>query len=163
MGKQKITDFVEEVLKDFLKENQMELYNSEFKKEGKDWFLRIYIDKIQDVSLIGTENELFVSTDDCEKVSRYLSEILDKDDPIEQNYYLEVSSPGMDRELIKDSDFDKYKGKIVEIKFYKAFNGLKFLEGELLGLQDGNILIKNEEEISIPRDLVSKVNLAVIF
>ena len=93
-AKVKVTDLVEEIAAPFLEENGLELYHTEFLKEGRDWFLRVYIDKKE-----GQEEE-YVSTDDCEKVSRFLSDELDRIDPIEQNYYLEVSSPGLDRELL---------------------------------------------------------------
>ena len=86
MAKIRIKELVAEELAGFLGENGLELYNVEFIKEGKDWFLRVYIDRTDDSS--GG-----ISTDDCEKVSRYLSARLDELDPIEQNYYLEVSSP----------------------------------------------------------------------
>ena len=75
MSKKKITDLIDEIVKDFLDENDLELYNTEFLKEGKDWFLRVYIDKKEQ------QEEIYVSTDDCEKVSRYLSEALDRIDP----------------------------------------------------------------------------------
>ncbi len=68
-----------------------------------------------------------ISTDDCEKVSRYLSERLDAIDPIEQNYYLEVSSPGMDRQLITEGHYQRYLGTEVEIKLYKPYHGNKTL------------------------------------
>ena len=89
MAKEHIKELVSKYLKGFLDENDLELYNSEFKKEGKDWCLRVYIDKKN------AEKDEYVGTDDCEKVSRFLSECLDKDDPIPQNYILEVSSPGI--------------------------------------------------------------------
>ena len=93
MAKKKIKDIVAEELEDFLKENGYELYNVEFVKEGKDWFLRVYIDKVPAAD--APEEENYISTDDCETISRYLSERLDETDPIPQNYYLEVSSPGL--------------------------------------------------------------------
>ena len=99
MAGKKITDRVEELLSGFFHENGYELYKSEFVKEGRDWFLRIYIDKRDSEEAVGTE--------DCEKVSRYLSDRLDMEDPIEQSYYLEVSSPGMDRELFKREHYEK--------------------------------------------------------
>lgn len=157
MAKRKITDYVDEVLADFLKENGLELYNTEFIKEGKDWFLRVYIDKAEKGQYVGTE--------DCEKVSRYLSERLDEDDPIEQNYYLEVSSPGMDRQLIKPEHYEKYKGEMVDVKLYKGFEGSKMWTGKLVGLIDGAVVItdENNREISFPQESVAKTNLAVVF
>ena len=96
MAEVKITELAETILSEFLSQNKLELYNVEFVKEGKDRFLRVYIDKAQDA-----EDE-YVDTDDCELVSRYLSEKLDEEDPIEDNYYLEVSSPGLERTLFRD-------------------------------------------------------------
>lgn len=160
MAKKKITDIIEDISADFLAENGLELYNSEFVKEGRDWFLRVYIDKTQE-----TQEMQYVSTDDCEKVSRFLSAELDRLDPIEQNYYLEVSSPGMDRALLKDKDFARFAGEIVDISLYKAVNGQKSFQGRLVGIEDGNIVITDEKEnrTEFPREQVAKTKLAVIF
>ena len=188
MAKKKITDIIEEISADFLAQNGLELYNSEFVKEGRDWFLRVYIDKTQEAqeaakraiaaaSERAAETEetetadeaslpsLYVSTDDCEKVSRFLSAELDRIDPIEQNYYLEVSSPGMDRALLKDKDFVRFAGEIVDISLYKAVNGQKAFRGKLVGIEDGNIVItdENENRTEFPREQVAKTKLAVIF
>ena len=96
MAKKKIKEIIEEIAAGFMEESELELYNVEFAKEGRDWFLRVYIDKIS------AEEEEYVSTDDCEKVSRFLSDELDRLDRIEQYFYLEVYSPGMVRELIRE-------------------------------------------------------------
>ena len=123
MAKKKISELVKELTGDFLLENGLELYHCEFVKEGRDWFLRVYIDK--------HDPDSYVSTDDCEMVSRFLSDRLDEEDPIAQNYYLEVSSPGMDRILYEPEHFEKFKGKQVEVKLYKAINGRKVFTGTL--------------------------------
>ena len=168
MAKEKIKDIVERELSGFLDENGYELYNVEFVKEIKDWFLRVYIDKKE-----GSESP-YVDTDDCEKVSRFLSDRLDALDPIEQNYYLEVSSPGMDRALLKERDYIRYAGQQVDVSLYKAFEGKKNYTGELLGLSDGVLRIKvneaakkgakpKEKELEIPFEQVAKTKLAVIF
>ena len=165
MAKKKITEIVEEITADFLTENGLELYNSEFVKEGKDWFLRVYIDRQQEEETEDKE-EVYVSTDDCEKVSRFLSEELDRLDPIEQNYYLEVSSPGLDRELIKEKDFIRFCGRLVDISLYKAIDGKKTYQGILKGLTEDNSIVitdEKEEEIEFPREQVAKARLAVIF
>ena len=165
MAKKKITESVEEITADFLAENGLELYNSEFVKEGKDWFLRVYIDRQQEEETEDKE-EVYVSTDDCEKVSRFLSEELDRLDPIEQNYYLEVSSPGLDRELIKEKDFIRFCGRLVDISLYKAIDGKKTYQGILKGLTEDNSIVitdEKEEEIEFPREQVAKARLAVIF
>jgi Uncharacterized protein conserved in bacteria len=161
MAKVKIKDAVSDILEEFLANEGLELYNVEFIKEAKDWFLRVYIDKIQDPS----GEEQYVGTDDCEKVSRYLSEKLDDDNIIEQKYYLEVSSPGMDRELITDAHYHRFTGRRVEVKLYKAIDGAKTVNGELLGIGDAGILVKDENDKiwTLPKDTVAKTKLAVIF
>ncbi len=180
MAKKKITDLIEEISADFLASNGLELYNTEFVKEGKDWFLRVYIDKLppeeaasaaadtagapeQEAEAAGKTQ--YVSTDDCEKVSRFLSAELDRLDPIEQNYYLEVSSPGMDRALLREKDFIRFAGEQVDISLYKAVDGRKNYEGTLLGLKDGNIVIRDGSgaELAFPKEQVAKTKLAVIF
>ena len=166
MAKKKITEIVEEITADFLGQNELELYNSEFVKEGKDWFLRVYIDKLPKEGADGNVEEEYVSTDDCESVSRFLSAELDRLDPIEQNYYLEVSSPGLDRALLKEKDFIRFCGHMVDISLYKAVDGKKAYQGTLKGLTDDNkIVITDEkgEEIEFPREQVAKARLAVIF
>ena len=110
----KTVSLVEDLTADFLKENDLTLWNAEFVKEGRDWYLRLFIDR--------TDGE-YVSTDDCEMVSEFLSKELDERDPIEQNYYLEVSSPGMDRELVKPEHFRACIGKEVEVKTYVPVKG----------------------------------------
>lgn len=158
MAKIRVKELVAVELAGFLSENGYELYNVEFLKEGKDWFLRVYIDRAE-----GAEGG--IGTDDCEKVSRYLSGRLDELDPIEQNYYLEVSSPGMDRALMKESDYTRYAGQFVDVTLYQGINGKKMFFGKLFGLRDGNLVIidEKENEIEIPMEKVAKTKLAVIF
>ena len=133
---------------------KVELVDVEFAKEGANWYLRVYIDK-----------EGGVGITDCEAVSRALEARLDEKDPIEQAYILEVSSPGIDRPLKKDADFEKYQGEIVDIKLYKALDGQKQYQGELLRLENKVISIKDEEgkDISFEQKDVASVRLAVIF
>ena len=196
MSKKKITDIIEEISEDFLAQNGLELYNCEFVKEGRDWFLRVYIDKTAEAAAAAeaeavkaSENAAaaakettnaaaaaetaenapalsqYVSTDDCEKVSRFLSAELDRIDPIEQNYYLEVSSPGMDRALLKDKDFQRFSGEIVDVSLYKALDGKKTYQGRLLGIENEKIIITDEKDkrIEFPREQVAKTKLAIIF
>ena len=159
MAKKKIKDIVAEELAQFLEENELELYNVEFVKEVKDWFLRVYIDRLEGATGGG------IGTDDCEKVSRFLSLRLDELDPIEQNYYLEVSSPGMDRALLKESDYTRYAGQQVEITLYQAIEGKKVLSGKLEGLFEEKIVITDEKEnkVEIPMEKAAKTKLAVVF
>ncbi|MCT4606764.1 MAG: ribosome maturation factor RimP [Marinisporobacter sp.] len=153
MAKKRVTEVVEELVLPFIQDTELELVDVEFVKEGQNWFLRVYIDKLDGVTL-----------DDCQHVSEYISEKLDEVDPIEQNYYLEVSSPGLDRPLKKDKDFERYKGRGVEVHLYQSLNGKKRIEGELVGLENEFIVLKmdSDEELKIPREKVSKVKLSVI-
>ena len=164
MAKKKITDVVAELSGDFLAENGYELYNTAFVKEGRDWFLRVYIDKLQATD---QEEPQYVSTEDCEKVSRFLSEKLDEADPIEQNYYLEVSSPGMDRPLIKPEHYERYVGEEVEIRLYKAIDGVKNIHGvlERFDKDSGALTVTAEDGKSYDLTLaeIAKANLAVVF
>ena len=159
MAKKKIADYISEWMAVFAPENGYELSRCEFVKEAGTWFLRVYVDRLTE------EGYGWMSSDDCEIVSRYLSEKLDEEDPISQNYYLEVSSPGLDRPLISDKDFERFRGSRVEVKLYEAIDGKKQLEGELVGLKDGIVTIKDDDgkEISLPKDKAGKINLAVVF
>lgn len=107
-------------------------------KEGRDWFLRVYVDK--------TEKEAYIGTEDCEKVSRFLSEKLDEEDPIEQNYYLEVSSPGMDRPLLKEEHYERYVGSQIEIKLYKGRDGVKRIDGVLESIHGDTIVVADHDD-----------------
>ena len=159
MAKKKIGDYISEWMAEFGPENGYELSRCEFVKEAGTWYLRVYVDRLTE------DGYGWMTSDDCEIVSRYLSDRLDEADPISQNYYLEVSSPGLDRPLISDNDFARFAGSRVEIKLYEAMNGKKHLEGELIGLKDGIVTIKddNNNELSLPREKAAKINLAVVF
>ena len=134
--------------------NGLELVDVEYVKEGGEFFLRVYIDKEGGVSL-----------NECELVTRALNPILDEKDPIKDNYYLEVSSPGLDRPLKKDKDFVRYQGRDVEIKLYKPINGSKLHEGQLVGLtEDKNIkVIIDNEEVEFDKKDVALIRLAIKF
>ena len=156
---QKIGTLIEEWMQEFGPENGYELSRTEFVKEGSDWYLRVYADKIENGEYT------YMSSDDCEIISRYLSDKLDEADPIKQNYYLEVSSPGLDRPLISEKDFIRFKGSRIEIKLYQPMDGKKLIEGELLSLEDGIVSVKDDKgkTISLPKEKAAKINLAVVF
>ena len=101
----------ETLLTPIIETNNFELVDVEYVKEGSNYYLRAYIDKPGGITI-----------DDCEIVSRALSEELDKDDFIEDAYILEVSSPGLGRPLKKDKDYERHMGEEVDIKLYKAFD-----------------------------------------
>ncbi len=158
MAREDVAGKIKEMLAPYLEDKDLELYKVEYRKEGKDWILRVILDKPAD-----SENE-YVSIDECEDVTRLLNDILDKEDFIDRSYKLEVSSPGLDRELIKESDYERFKGRIVEVRTYEKINGSKEHEGILLGKEDGIVMIEEDgNTIDIPADSISKINLAVVF
>ena len=137
-----------------------EIWNVEYVKEGKEKQLRVFIDKEDGIGI-----------DDCETVSRFLSGELDEYDPIGEPYSLVVSSPGMDRPLLKDEHFTRYAGKPVEVALYKAFNGYKKFAALLGGRSDAELLVTpidkyslepEAAEFGIPLEIISKVNLMVV-
>lgn len=145
----KVTEYTMPIIE----ENNFELVEVEFVKEGANHYLRLYVDK-----------EGGFSIQDCEKVSRYLEKKLEEDDFIEKAYILEVSSPGIDRILKKDSEYVKYKGKIVDVKLYKPIDKVKEFQGELIGLIDDQIVINEDgKELKFDRKDVAVCRLAVIF
>ena len=153
----KVTEVVEELTQPILQELELELVEIEFVKEGKNWFLRVYIDK-----------ENGVDIEDCGIVSERLSEKLDELDPITQNYFLEVSSPGAERPLKKAKDFEKAIGKNVFIKTYEPIDGEKGFEGELLYYDGQTVKVEmkiktRKKVIEIPFEKVASARLAVIF
>lgn len=162
MAKKKLLDLVDEVLHPFMEKEGYELYHSEFLKEGKDWFLRLYIEK---APAEPGEWPGLVTTDDCEAVSRYLSRSLDEMDPIEQAYYLEVSSPGMDRLLLKEEHYKRYLGELVDVKLYESINGRKNMTARLYGYNETHLDVVDEAGtvVHLPREKVSKVRLTVVF
>ncbi len=139
----------EKLLQPILSENQFELYDVEYVKEGGNWFLRAYIDK-----------ENGITVDDCELVSRALSDLMDKNDFIPDSYILEVSSPGLGRQLKREKHFEKSIGEEVEVKLYKAVNKRKEFVGILtafdedtltIELEDGSSIVFNRPDVAIVR------------
>jgi ribosome maturation factor RimP len=150
MPKMKTEKIVEKLALPIINKHHLELVDIEFKKEGPGWYLRIYIDKPGGVSL-----------DDCQLISESISEILDEVDPIEQSYYLEVSSPGINRPLKKIEDFERFKDHKIEVKLYAPMNGVKKLIGTLMELKDDIIIMEmdNTDHIKIPLSATASVRL----
>jgi ribosome maturation factor RimP len=153
----KVTEMVEELAAPITSELGLELVEVEYVKEGKNWFLRVYIDK-----------DMGVDIEECGLVSEKLSEKLDEIDPIPHNYFLEVSSPGAERPLKKEKDFEKALGKNVFVKTYEPIDGEKTFEG-ILTRFDGNMVsieakIKTRKKmVEIPYEKVASARLAVSF
>ena len=132
-----------------MEEYQFELVDVEYVKEAGNWYLRAYIDK-----------EGGFTVDDCETVSRRLSDWLDKEDFIEDSYILEVSSPGLGRPLQKEKDFVRNKGKEVDIKLYRAIDRQKDFTGILtdfdkdtvtITMGDGETVVFDKADIALIR------------
>lgn len=136
-----------------LEQNQFELVDVEYVKEGSNWYLRYYIDKTGGINI-----------QDCELVSRALSELLDKDDFLPEAYILEVSSPGLGRPLKKEKDFLRNMGKEVEIRTYKAIQHEKEFYGNLKAYDEETVTIENENgEQVFDRKDIALIRLAFDF
>lgn len=128
----------EKLLEPILKENNFELYDVEYVKEGGNWFLRAFIDKEDGITI-----------DDCELVSRALSDLLDKNDFIPDAYILEVSSPGLGRQLKREKHFQRSIGEEVEVKLYKPVNKKKEYVGILSAVDQGTLTLELEDHSTI--------------
>ncbi len=149
MNKKQIESSIEKFTSPLIEDLGYELVDLEYIKEDGEWYLRFYID-----------SENGIQIEDCTTVSRALSAKLDEEDPIEDSYYLEVSSPGLDRPLKKESDFIKYIGKKIKIKFYKPFMDKKVMEGVLQGFENNKIIINvNDETLEVEKDIIASVRL----
>lgn len=142
----------EALLLPIAKKQGVEIYDIEYVKEGNDWYLRAYIDKPAGVNI-----------NDCENVSRALSDELDREDFIEDAYILEVSSPGLGRTLKKDRHLEKSIGQEVELKTYKPFDKQKEFEGVLQSFDADTITIENEQgRQSFDRKDIALIRLALL-
>ena len=143
----------EDLLAPIAEANGVKIYDVEYVKEGSDYYLRAYIDK-----------EGGVNIDDCEAVSRALSDALDKEDFIADAYILEVSSPGLGRTLKKDRHLEYSLGEEVEVKLYKPVDGSKDFEGTLKSYDKDTItLITSGEEFSFSRKDIAVIRLKLDF
>lgn len=121
-----------------IEELGLKLWDVRFEKEGTSWFLRYFIDK-----------EGGVDINDCENVSRKVDKILDEADPIEQAYYLEVGSPGIERDLLRDWHFDAYMNKKIQIKFIRPIEGVRDFIGTLTGFDSGKVTVLLEDDVEM--------------
>lgn len=144
-----ITETVRQISYPIAQNLGLELWDIKFVKEGPNWYLRVFIDKPEGITL-----------EDCEAMSRALDAPLDEFDPIPVSYCLEVCSPGIERELSNDSHLEKFIGSDVNIKLIRPdSNNEKILTGKLKNFDKDNIYIENPEEISVSRKNISHVNL----
>lgn len=146
-----IEEKVESLIKEKVLELGYELYDVQYAKEGKDYFLRIFIDKEDGIDL-----------NDCEKVSNEINPLLDEKDFIKEMYFLEVSSPGIERVLRKDEHLKDAIGKEIEVKLFKPIEKQKEFVGILEGYNEEKIILvleENEEKIEIERKNISLMKL----
>lgn len=140
---------IEELVEPEIEKLGLELYDVEYVKEGKEYYLRIYID-----------SEKGVSIEDCENVTNVLNDILDKADYIKEQYFLEVSSAGVEKVLKYDKHFEKNLGKKIEINLYTKFENKKQYVGTLERYNDNEIVIlTDDEEISFDKKNIANIKL----
>lgn len=144
----------EVLLEPIITRHEFEVVDVEYVKEAGNWYLRIYIDK-----------EGGITVDDCEVVSRALSNQLDEEDFIEEAYILEVSSPGLGRPLKKDKDFDRSIGKEVEVRTYQAIDRQKEFSGTLEAYDKDSVTLRFDEDtiMTFERAQIALVRLAFDF
>lgn len=124
-----------EIVEPFAEELGLKIWDVRFLKEGSSWYLRIFIDK-----------EGGVSIDDCVDLTHAINKPLDEADPIEQAYFLEVSSPGVERDLVRDEHFTAYIGEKIKVKMIRPVEGKREFNGILSDYSDGNITISLDDE-----------------
>ena len=154
-----VVDTVKTIVQPIVDEFQFELVDVEFVKEGKNWFLRTYIDKPGGIDI-----------EECALVSEKISERMDQidPDPIPQAYFLEVSSPGAERPLKKEADYQNAIGSYINISLYEPVEGQKVYEGTLKDLTEGTLTLTiriktREKEIEFDRKKIAKARLAIKF
>lgn len=153
MRREHIEDLIAQEVEQIIAGTALELVDVEYVRE-KNWYLRVFIDKDGGVDL-----------EDCQRVSEKLSKVLDEKDPIQDNYLLEVSSPGLDRILKKDKDFIRYAGRTVDIHFFKPYKGTRDLVAELVRKnEDGTVTVRiDEQEETLTLKDISQIRLHIDF
>ena len=142
-----IENKVENLIKEPIEKLGYELYDVEYAKEAKNFFLRIYIDSPKGISL-----------NDCEAVSNEINDLLDKENIISEQYFLEVSSPGIEKVLRKESHLKNNIGELVEVKLFKKDDRAnKIYEGTLKSFDEKQVIIETEEEIAIERKNIAQI------
>ena len=141
---------VYELIKDAVAAEGVGLWDVRFLKEGASWYLRVFIDKPEGISI-----------DDCTNVSHAIDPIIDEADPIDVSYYLEVCSPGIERELTRSRHYEESLGKQVRLKLYRAYDGKKEITGTLEDVTEENVTLVTEgNALTVERKNISKANLS---
>ena len=151
MGKAPVTQSVIELIEPGLLAKGLELVDVEFKKEGKNWVLRVFIDKEGGVTL-----------EDCQKISRLAGDLIEVEEVIEPAYTMEVSSPGLNRVLKKEKDFIRFSGKKIGVQCHAPLNGRKKFTGILKDFKNQSIRLEVDGQLQIiPINRVAKANLVI--
>ena len=136
------------LIKETVEKQDVNLWDVRFLKEGASWYLRVFIDKPQGITI-----------DDCTAVSHAIDPIIDQADPIDVPYYLEVCSPGLEREISRPEHYEKLQGQKIKIKLYKALDGKKEFVG-ILKRFDGSVVLDIDSTESVfGLKEISKANL----
>jgi len=151
LAKQKIVEIVKKIVLPVTQEAGLELVDINYIKEGGSWYLRIFIDK-----------DGGVGVEDCRQVSMDIDKLLDEKDPISQAYYLEVSSPGIERPLKKLEDYDRFAGNLVLINTYEPYGGKKKFSGRITGTRGKDVVIEEDgKDLTLPFEQISSARLKV--
>ena len=137
-----------EMVKPIADELNYDIYHVEYVKENGELYLRIYIEKDGGITL-----------SDCEALSRRVSDLMDEKDPIKDPYFLEVSSPGLNRPLFTEEHYKRFIGREVMVKFTKSVDGKKNIKGILKEVNEDSIVVEADQLINIPKDKIKSVNI----
>lgn len=140
---------INQLVRPVAEELNYEIYHIEFVRENGEDYLRIYIDK----------DGGGITLSDCEAVSRRVSSIMDEVDPIKNPYFLEVSSPGLNRGLFTENHYNRQIGKEIQVKLNKALDGKKNIKGILKEVNEDSIVLELDNLITIPKDKIKSANL----
>ena len=137
-----------EMVKPIADELNYDIYHVEYVKDNGELYLRIYIEKDGGITL-----------SDCEALSRRVSDLMDEKDPIKDPYFLEVSSPGLNRTLFTEEHYKRFIGREVMVKFTKSVDGKKNIKGILKEVNEDSIVVEADQLINIPKDKIKSVNI----
>ena len=137
-----------EMVNPIAEELNYDIYHIEYVKENGEYYLRIYIEKEGGITL-----------SDCEALSRRVSDVMDEKDPIADPYFLEVSSPGLNRTIFTEEHYKRFIGRAVMVRFTKAIDGKKNAKGILKEVNEDNIIVEADTLISIPKEKIKSANI----
>ena len=137
-----------EMVNPIAEELNYDIYHIEYVKENGEFYLRIYIEKDGGITL-----------SDCEALSRRVSDLMDEKDTIKDPYFLEVSSPGLNRTLFTENHYKRFIGREVMVRFTKSIDGKKNVKGILKEVNDDSIVVEAENLMNIPKDKIKSANI----